>query len=600
MPGDQINPSLSLNAKGGFLVWQDNVTDGSGLGISAIQLNPTFSSPLGAFRVNQIGTNDQENPQVALLAKGGAAFVWQGGVQSYQHIYARFLSANNTFVTGDVEVNTSTNHYQVTPVIAALTNGNVIVAWGSYGQDNVDGLQGVYAQILSPTGQKVGGEFSVNQFTPNNQRTPAVAVFPNGNFIITWVSEKERSSATIATVVNTNGVSISGYNSVDIYARLFNGSGTPLTGEILVNTDSNVCANPAVATAPDGSYVITWGEKDLSNSNNGWDIYARAFSSAGVGGAVQLVNSQQYGDQWAPKISSVGTEYLVVWTSLGQDGSREGVYGQFLVSDASHDGDEFRVNTTVLNAQKYQTVASDGMGRFLTVWSSFVGGVNSMDLYAQAYINANQQPLSAPGAPLVAALDEYSLTVTWPPVTQFNVAYYNLYVDGSTTPTVVSNIMWSSRSYSPSSTHTFQLAYVLPNGLASPLSPVASGTTWGPDLNYDGLPDNWEALYWGTNSAKWPSPNTVLAPGVTVLKVFLWGADPTNPSTWLKQSITHTSEGWFLNWNTMPGGVYQVMSSTDMVHWSNLGSPRYAAGNTDSIYLGLNGQGYYQINRYRY
>ncbi len=596
LPGDQTQASLSLNPSGGFLVWQDNVTDGSGLGISAIQLNSSFSHPFGAFRVNQQGTNDQENPQVALLSKGGAAFVWQGGVQGFQHIYARFLSSSNTFTTGDVQVNSSTNHYQINPVIAALTNGNVIVAWSSYGQDNADGLQGIYAQILSSTGQKVGGELLINQFTPNNQRTPALAVFPNGNFIVAWVSERERS----VVAVDSSGNAGTGMNSIDIYARLFNTSGVPLGNEFLVNTGTNVCANPALATASDGSYIITWGQKDTAILNNGWDIYARSFSSAGVGGAVQLVNTQQYGDQYAPKISSIGTEYLVVWTSLGQDGSREGVYGQVLLGDGSHDGGEFRVSTTVLNAHKFQTVASDGAGRFLAVWSSFVGGINSMDLYAQAYVNSNQQPLSAPGAPMVTALDEYSLSVSWPPVTEFNAAYYNLYVDGSTTPIPVTNIMWSSRSYTPSSTHTFQLAYLFTNGMVSTVSATAAGTTWGPDLNYDCFPDNWQDIYWGTNSANWPPPNAVLAPGVTVLKVYLWGANPLDPSTWLKDWINHTSEGWFLNWNTVAGGVYQVQFSSDLINWTNLGSPRYAAGSTDSIYVGLANKGYYQIARYRY
>ena len=593
LPGDQTQASLSLNSSGGFLVWQDNVTDGSGLGISAIQLNSSFSHPFGAFQVNQQGTNDQENPQVTLLPKGGAAFVWQGGVQGFQHIYARFLSSSNTFTTGDVQVNSSTNHYQVNPVIATLTNGNVIVAWASYGQDNADGLQGVYAQILTSAGQKVGGEFLVNQFTPNNQRTPALAVFPNGSFIVVWVSERERS--TLA--VSSSGSVGTGYDSVDIYARLFSTAGAALGNEFLVNTGTNVCANPAVATASDGTYIITWDQKDTAVPNNSWDIYARSFSSTGVGGAIQLVNTQQYGDQYAPKISAIGTEYLVVWTSLGQDGSREGVYGQVLLGDGSHDGGEFRVNTTVLNAQKYQTVASDGAGRFLAVWSSFVGGINSVDLYAQAYVNSNQQPLSAPGAPMVTAVDQYSLSVSWPPVTEFNTAYYNLYVDGSTTPIAVTNIMWSSRSYTPSSTHTYQLAYVLTNGMVSPVSTTASGTTWGPDLNYDGLPDNWQAMYWGTNSANWPAANAVLAPGVTVLKVYLWGANPLDPSTWLKDWINHTSEGWFLNWNTEVGGVYQVQFSSDLIHWSNLGSPRYAAGSTDSVYMGLTNKGYYRIAR---
>ena len=106
LPGDQVNPSVAVNTSGGYIVWQDNITDGSGLGISAVQLDATFSPIYGNFRVNVQGSNDQENAQVTLLNGGGAAFVWQGGVQGFQHIYARFLSASNIWVTGDVMVNT--------------------------------------------------------------------------------------------------------------------------------------------------------------------------------------------------------------------------------------------------------------------------------------------------------------------------------------------------------------------------------------------------------------------------------------------------------------------------------------------------------------
>ncbi len=385
LPGDQTLSFLSLNAAGGFLVWQDNVTDGDGLGISAVRLDGSFSRPFGVFRVNQQGANDQENPQVALLQNGGAAFVWQGGRQSFQHIIARFLSSSNTFTTGDLQINTATN-YQVNPAIAALGNGNVIVTWASYGQDNSDGLQGVYAQLLSPAGQKIGAEIQVNQFTPYNQRNPAVAVLGNGNFVIVWVSEQERSSAS----VGGGGVANNQHNSVDVYARLFSSAGAPLGGEFLVNTGAAACASPSIASGSDGNFIVTWSQKDTVTLNNSWDVFARPFTAAGVGGTVQTVNSQLYGDQFASKISSLGTDYLVVWTSMGQDGSREGVYGQLLNGDGSHSGGEFRVNTTVLNQQVFPAVASDGVGRFLVSWSSFVGGVNSLDLYAQSYAVTEQ------------------------------------------------------------------------------------------------------------------------------------------------------------------------------------------------------------------
>src|ERR1017187_602325 len=83
LPGDQVFPDAALNPSGGFAVWQDNITDGSGWGVSARRLDGTLSGTLSTFRVNVQGTNDQENPRVALLKNGGAAFVWQGGKPSY-------------------------------------------------------------------------------------------------------------------------------------------------------------------------------------------------------------------------------------------------------------------------------------------------------------------------------------------------------------------------------------------------------------------------------------------------------------------------------------------------------------------------------------
>src|ERR1035437_7754444 len=126
LPQDHVKPAVALSSSGGFLVWQANISDGDGLGLSALQLDSGGSGVLSPFRVNSIGAGDQENPQVALLNNGGAVFAWQGGVQGFQHIYARFLSAGKTWLANEVMVNTFTGNSQVTPAIATLTNGNVI------------------------------------------------------------------------------------------------------------------------------------------------------------------------------------------------------------------------------------------------------------------------------------------------------------------------------------------------------------------------------------------------------------------------------------------------------------------------------------------
>ena len=590
LPQDQVKPALGLNSSGGYLVWQDNITDGNGLGVSALQLDSGFSGVLSPFRVNSIGAGDQENAQVALLQNGGAAFVWQGGVQGFQHIYARFLSASKTWVANDVLVNTFTNNMQIEPVVATLANGNVVVAWSSYAQVSSTSMADVYAQMLTSGGSKIGGEFLVNQFTSYNQRSPAVAALTGGGFIIVWISEQERF--TDAT----------GPPSVDVYGRLYNASGAAIGNEFLVNTGTNICAEPTVAAGSDGGFMVAWAEKDVVIVTNSWDIFARPFSSAGVGGTTRRVNTFTFGDQYSPKIAATGTDYLAVWTSLGQDGSQEGVFGQVLHGDGTPWGSEFLVNTTVMNAQMQPCVASDGAGRFLAVWSSYVGGPNSFDLYAQRYAKSVPPlaPLNAPllYVPFVVSNKVYQpqIEVFWQFQSGLPVSQYQVYVNGAGTPaaSVVTNVwlMTAANGLTASSTYNFQVTYTTTDGRQAPLSPATSGTTWS-GISYYGVPVEWMEQYWGDT---WPSATAPLAPGgPTPLQVFLSGGDPLDPTTWLKTAIANSSQGFFLTWNPQPGHTYQVQSSTDLKTWVSVGSPRFAPGNFDSILIGSSASGYYRI-----
>lgn len=376
LPGDQVHPQVSFTTNGGYIVWQDYWMDGKGLGVGAMRLKNDLSSSGVRFRVDSLVSGDQENAQVSMLNNGGAAFAWQGGRQGFQHIFVRFLSPSNSWLTGDVEANAVTNRFQNGVAMATLLNGNVAVVYGSYNQAVAGGMLDVYLQIFTPDGAKVGSEVQVNQFTDNNQRTPTIAALADGKLVVGWVSEQQRWTDA------NNGVP-----SVDVYARVFDATGTPMGDEFLVNVSSNVCANPDLAAAADGGFMASWMEKDLAVRNNGWDIYARRFTGASVGGDVTRVNTQLYGDQYAPRLRRSGSTYLDIWTSMGQDGSHEGVYGSYLNDDATALGSEFSVNTTVLGSQMHQALASDGAGRFLAAWTSFGSGVTGFDLYGQKFVN---------------------------------------------------------------------------------------------------------------------------------------------------------------------------------------------------------------------
>ncbi len=611
LPGDQVFPDAAISTNGGFVVWQDNITDGSGWGISARRLDSTLSGTLSTFRVNVQGTNNQENPRVALLKNGGAVFVWQGGALSQQHIYAQFLSPSNTFLTTtDISVSTFTNNFQINPAVTVLNNSNVVVVWASYDQVSSNSYQDVYAKILSPTGTTISNEFLINQFTTYNQRSPAVAALTNGGFVVAWVSEQERNPA-VNSATNITGSFSSFQPSVDIYARLYNGVGAPQTGEFLVNTNVNPCAHPAIASAADGNFIVTWDERDMTNLTNSLDIYVRPFSITGVGGSAERVNSYLYGDQYTPKISAIAGDYLVTWTSLGQDGSWEGVYGQFIHEDGSFVGSEFLVNTTTVSKQIQPAVASDGVGQFLVVWTSYTGSPYNFDLFAQRYLNTSAilQPMSAPyvWVPFVVSGGIYQpqLVVSWAPLLGLSVSDYEVYVDGSNAPAaLITSNQWTMTAINgltTNSTNSFQVDYVTTDGRRSPISPSASGTTWS-GLNWNGIPYEWMVKFFGgyyggkyyTNN--WPSATVpFVAGGPTLQQIFKSGGNPFDSTTWLQTQLTQTPQGMFLTWNTQPGATYQVIVTTDLTSWSNVGSPRFAAGTSDSIYVGGGSAGYYRV-----
>ncbi|MEI2723839.1 MAG: fibronectin type III domain-containing protein [Verrucomicrobiota bacterium] len=426
--GDQVYPQASVKTTGGYVVWQDNFTDGSGLGISARKLDSSLSGSLSTFRVNENGADDQERAAVSMLNDGGAVFVWQGGKQSFQHIYARVRSAGGVWTTGDIQVNTPTDVFQREAAVTTLANGNAVVVWGSYNQASATSYQDVYSQILTPAGVKAGGETRVNATTAFNQRSAAIAPLSDGRYVVVWVSEQQRFE-----------------NSVDVLCAGFQCERRPGQRRVSASTPALMCARAPVSPRR-GTAVLSWRgcrrtfkKRATVGISLPGHFPARATRGRSAGSIPTCTAIS-----WGRRSSAVSSTYLVVWTSMAQDGSGNGVYGQLLASDGASSAGEFRVNATTPSEQMHPVVASDGVATFLTVWTGFIGGANSFDLFAQRYASTDQ-PLSAPGTPMVTVLSSNALSVSWPPVEGFSVTNYEVYADGAMTATaVVTNTYWTA------------------------------------------------------------------------------------------------------------------------------------------------------------
>jgi hypothetical protein len=390
LAGDQARSSVSINQNGGYLVFEENSSQKNGMQIGGTRLNSAFTK-ISGFLVNKVTKGDQVKPQVQSLSNGEAIFVWQSYGLGNADIFARISKSDGTFATGDIRVNSDSRaktsyakDQQSEPVVCALNDGSALVVWQSLNQDGH--MMGIYARKISANGT-LGNEVLVNETTSYNQRSPAIATLANGSIIVVWVSELQRFQAQYGSSEDP----LLGRDSIDIYGRLFDalGEASPEIGPL--NSGNNICANPSVAALPNGGFTLAWSEKDSLSRSNSWEVMGRSFSGEGIAtGADFKINTNTYGDQYCPKIAAVGNDCAVVWTSLGQDGSREGIYGRLLQGGTQPSGDEFRVNHSTASKQIFPAIAAVGPDRFLVTWSSFVA-ITGFDVFGRKYTINQQQ-----------------------------------------------------------------------------------------------------------------------------------------------------------------------------------------------------------------
>ena len=309
--GPQRYPSIASSAVGYVVVWEG--LDGSNLGVFARRLSSAGTPIGGEFQVNLNTLMYQRWPAVAMAADGDFVIVWQnedsdGGDDD---VFARIFSSNGVAQTVEFVVNTYIPGIQTLPVVASEPDGDFFVVWqrlnpayhdlfgrrytsggvevgGEFAVNlqthlhqryasisaNADGFvvtwqsnfnsdgssEGVMARRFTSAGVATGGDFVVNAHSPAAQLLPAIAMEPDGEFVVVWSSSTQESPF--------------GYG---IFGRLFNRDAVPLTQEFQVNAYTTGSQNrPAVAVGG-GRFVASWWSLDQDAGNLG--VFAHRFVS---------------------------------------------------------------------------------------------------------------------------------------------------------------------------------------------------------------------------------------------------------------------------------------------------------------------------------
>jgi hypothetical protein len=126
----------------------------------------------------------------------------------------------------------------------------------------------------------------------------------------------------------------------------------------------------AVASDADGDFVVVWSSEGQDGSSYG--IFGQRFDSSGAPQAAEFqVNSYTPGAQTDPVIGAAPDgAFVVSWASSGQDGSDEGVFARRFDATGAPLATEFQVNSFTSGPQSEPAVATDNGGDFVIAWQS--------------------------------------------------------------------------------------------------------------------------------------------------------------------------------------------------------------------------------------
>lgn len=333
-------------------------------------------APAGSeLQVNTYTTGLQGYGVAAAFGDGNIVIVWQSAGQDGDDtgVFGQVFDDLGTVIGSEFQVSSATVDDQRYPAVASDNDGNFVVVWTDDARDGSG--SGLFGQRYSSNGARLGAEFQVNTFTSGSQGFQSgVASDPLGNFVVAWTSFGQDGDRG------------------GIFARRFSESGSPLGSEFQVNTytDSAQGYDVAVARQVDGRFLVVWDS--LAQDGDNWGIFAQRFDASGTPEGTEFqVNSftvgPQGGDYASPAIArGADLGFVVTWGSFAQDGSGRGVFAQRYDGSGARLGTEFQVNTyTVLEQAQRIAASSDSAGNFLIVWGSVGQDGSGLGVFGQRY-----------------------------------------------------------------------------------------------------------------------------------------------------------------------------------------------------------------------
>lgn len=420
--GDQIAPTVAMDTTGRFVVsWQSDANaEVSGIDVVARYgaLVTGFTTP--EFLVHAETAGDQTSPAAAMNpATGDFAIAWRGPdtvptaimpaaedgeeeLKAAIFVNAFHFNGSAWDSTGEVRANATVYNDIGFPSAAMNASGDIALAWQVEGQQgsgsDVFGRRLLFSSgdmTLTPqaTADAGTGDFRLNETTDRPQRSPAIGLDADGNFLATWQTQQQ-----------------DGF-SWGVYARRYDASGPTgsFGSEFLVNTGTTLGpqTGPAVAVDGTGRSVIVWVgpeipstgvEPEEGEGGRRPSVRGKVFDDTGAVAATDeklLAIISGLESEPAAAASDGAGNFVVVWQSFEDegDGSDFGIYVRFFqangapidVNEDGLDADRLLVNTITAGSQSAPAVAMDNAGNFVVVWQAALADGDGSGIYARRW-----------------------------------------------------------------------------------------------------------------------------------------------------------------------------------------------------------------------
>lgn len=389
-------------------------------GLVCAGLALAWSATLAAqeIQVNTDSSGDQLTPAVASHSAGSFVVVWQTarepGAAVPTQIRARRFAADGAPQGADFVINSTTTGFHGSPAVAVAPNGGFVVAWLNFLDFFTPDSFDIRARRFAADGTPQGADFMVNTHLPGRQVEPAVAVLGNGEIVIAWEGPGP-ASIDVA--------------DVDIQARRYSSAGTPLGAEFRVNSfTTGPQAGAAIAALPSNGFLISWSGESAGSDDSFGSVQARRFGSGGAAqGPDFQVNTFVDRRQHKPAVAvNAGGASVIAWQgeeSGGSDHALASAHAQLFAAGGANAGAEVQANTTTAGSQDEPAVAA-GDEQVLVAWHSLENPLNGNHQIRGRLVDLDgtpqgaEFPLNGPGVALredvaVAALPAGDFVAVW-------------------------------------------------------------------------------------------------------------------------------------------------------------------------------------------